>query len=357
MKIKSINSWREDFGLLRPYTIAYKTTSDVSNIIVEIELENGNKGLGASAPSEQDGGETVSKSVNVLDKNQLEWLVGKEIEDIKEISVDLKKRLFDTPASRAAVDIALYDALSIQKNIALVDLLGRHHKELPTSITIGIKSIEESIAEAKEYEGRGFKILKLKTGFSAEQDIETIRKLRENISKTTVIRVDANQGYDRMEYEKFIEGTRRLQVEFVEQPFNKFAIEQMRNLDEKYKSLIAADESLQNETDAELIASLPRACGIFNIKLMKSGGIYSAMKIASIADKAKIDLMWGCMDESRISIAAGLHAAFACPNTKYIDLDGSLDLAYDLVEGGFEIKNGMMRTLNLPGLGLKKIDR
>tara|TARA_X000001036_G_scaffold222663_1_gene208416 strand:- start:28 stop:186 length:159 start_codon:yes stop_codon:yes gene_type:complete len=29
------------------------------------------------------------------------------------------------------------------------------------------------------------------------------------------------------------------------------------------------------------------------------------------------------MDESKVSITAGLHAAFACPNTKYIDLDSS----------------------------------
>ncbi|MGY8792768.1 MAG: enolase C-terminal domain-like protein, partial [Gammaproteobacteria bacterium] len=70
---------------------------------------------------------------------------------------------------------------------------------------------------------------------------------------------------------------------------------------------------------------------------------------------ANIDLMWGCMDESKISIAAGLHAAFACPNTKYIDLDGSLDLARDLVSGGFEIKEGMMHTLNAPGLGVQRL--
>ncbi|MGY8792767.1 MAG: enolase C-terminal domain-like protein, partial [Gammaproteobacteria bacterium] len=83
------------------------------------------------------------------------------------------------------------------------------------------------------------------------------------------IRVDANQGYDTDDYKKFIKGTRQLNVEFVEQPFPKENIDQMRSLDEQYKSLIAVDESLQNEEDAALIATTPRACGIFNIKLMK----------------------------------------------------------------------------------------
>ena len=133
-------------------------------------------------------------------------------------------------------------------------------------------------------------------------------------------------------------------------------LDKMRDLDEQYKANIAADESLQNEEDAELLASPPRACGIFNIKLMKSGGISSALRIASIAALANIDLMWGCMDESRISIAAALHAALACPNTKYLDLDGSLDLASDVAAGGFEIESGMMRALNRPGLGLSRIE-
>jgi L-Ala-D/L-Glu epimerase len=42
----------------------------------------------------------------------------------------------------------------------------------------------------------------------------------------------------------------------------------------------------------------------------------------------------GCNDESIISITAALHMAYACPNTKYIDLDGSFDLMEDLVTGG-----------------------
>ena len=57
MKIKSVKSWKENFGLIRPYTIASKgTTYDVSNILVEVSLENGIKGLGASAPTEIDEG-------------------------------------------------------------------------------------------------------------------------------------------------------------------------------------------------------------------------------------------------------------------------------------------------------------
>jgi hypothetical protein len=47
--------------------------------------------------------------------------------------------------------------------------------------------------------------------------------------------------------------------------------------------------------------------------------------------------------------------AYACPNTKYIDLDGSFDLMEDLVTGGFEVKDGCLVIHNAPGFGFAKI--
>jgi len=115
--------------------------------------------------------------------------------------------------------------------------------------------------------------------------------------------------------------------------------------------MLAADESLKNATAALSIAQ-EKLYGIFNIKLMKCGGISGALEIAAIAKPAGIDLFWGCNDESIVSITAALHVAFACPHTKYIDLDGSLDLAEDVVSGGFMIEDGYMYTNHKPGLGL-----
>ncbi len=58
------------------------------------------------------------------------------------------------------------------------------------------------------------------------------------------------------------------------------------------------------------------------------------------------------MEESIISISAALHVALASPATRYLDLDGSFDLASDRVSGGFVLEDGMLSTLDVPGLGL-----
>ena len=86
---------------------------------------------------------------------------------------------------------------------------------------------------------------------------------------------------------------------------------------------------------------------------MKCGGISPALEIGRIAQRAGIELMWGCSDESCIGIAAALHAAFACRATRFLDLDGHLDLARDPARGGFTIVDGVMRLGDEPGLGVE----
>ena len=43
---------------------------------------------------------------------------------------------------------------------------------MPTSNTIGIKNVEETLKEAQEYGERGFKVLKVKLGKDLSEDIE-----------------------------------------------------------------------------------------------------------------------------------------------------------------------------------------
>jgi L-alanine-DL-glutamate epimerase-like enolase superfamily enzyme len=63
--------------------------------------------------------------------------------------------------------------------------------------------------------------------------------------------------------------------------------------------------------------------------------------------------MWGCMDESVISIAAAIHTAFACPQTRFLDLDGSFDLSTDPARGGFQLIDGNLTLIGGVGLGVK----
>lgn len=354
-KIKEIKVWDADLGNTKPYTIAFKTVDEVRNAFVEITLDDGTVGIGSGNPSEYVVGESLSQCLAALQERNLDFLTGRDIREFQQLTFEVWKAFPKNPSARAALDIALYDVFTKYLKVPLVRFLGQKIKSLPTSNTIGIKNVVETLKEAGDYIHQGFKILKVKLGKNLEEDIERLVKLREKFGNNVAIRIDANQGYSAGQTIEFYLKTRNLNIELIEQPLPAQAVAEMKKLPEEIKIKIAADESLITAKDALELVKPPCAAGIFNIKLMKCGGVSQGLKIADIALHEGIDLFWGCNDESIISITAALHAAFSCSHTKYIDLDGSLDLGNDVVTGGFVLKDGTMYCSEQPGLGVERV--
>jgi L-alanine-DL-glutamate epimerase-like enolase superfamily enzyme len=356
MKIVAAEARTERLPLSRPYTIAFRTISEIETAVVELRDQAGHVGLGAASPEPYVTGETSESCRAALcAPGALDFLVGADLVALPALLADLGVRLPRAPAARAALDMALHDLLARWIGVPLGHLLGRAQQALPTSITIGIKPTDEALAEADEYLGRGFRILKVKIGRSLEEDLERLTRLRERVGPEVKIRADANQGYSLDETRRLFAAAAGLDLELVEQPVAAAAIGELAALPEAARDRVAADESLLGPAEALALAALPpqtRPAGIFNIKLMKCGGIRPALDISAIAGTAGISLMWGCNDESRIAIAAALNAALASPATRYLDLDGSFDLARDVAAGGFVLEDGgLLRPVDAPGLG------
>jgi L-alanine-DL-glutamate epimerase-like enolase superfamily enzyme len=355
MRIKEIRAYKKDLSLTKPYTVAYQTYTKAENAILEVELENGMIGYGAAAEGEFVIGERMEDTITNLKSDFFNEWEGKDIRYFKTLIAESNSAFSRHSATRAAIDIALHDAFCKYLGISVVDYYGRRHRSVPTSVTIGICDTENTLLEAESYKEQGFKVIKLKMGHDVDLDIERCHKLREKFGDYFTIRVDANQGYDITKTMKFYHSTKNLHLELIEQPMPVGRESDMRKLPDEVRRIMACDESLKNAVAAFKLASIPQTCGIFNIKLMKCGGILAAFDIANIARISGIDLFWGCFDESIISISAALHAAFSCEGTKYLDLDGSLDLAEDIVCGGFQIKDGYMTIVDGPGFGFNKI--
>ncbi len=351
MKIVAIRSYLQKMALTKPYSIAGFRFSEVALCFVEIELANGIVGLGTASPAEEVVGETAEMSLQNLQSDFVQSLVRKSIENYQEIIQNICAHFPHLPGTQAALDIALHDAYAKWKKISVVSIYGRQIAALPTSVTIGLMPLDEALLEAKEFAKLGFKILKVKTGENVEEDIEKVIKLHEQFGNQMKIRVDPNQGYTISALESFLKKAGQL-IELIEQPL---PVGKEQELLPFSNHPLMADESITDTHAAQQFAQEPKPFQIFNIKLMKSGGIQGALKIAQIAKKSNIDLFWGCNDESKLSITAALHAAYCMSNSKYLDLDGSFDLAEDLVSGGFKLENGYLTINELPGFGVNKI--
>lgn len=354
MKITHLKAFTKNLALTKPYTIAYKTISDVENVFLLITLENGITGIGAANPDSQVVGENPTQVLANCESDYCQSFVGRDIRHFRLMIQEIATAFPGKPGTLAAWDIALHDAFGKYMEIPIVKFYGPHITFMPTSVTIGLMDVDDTVKEAREYINLGFKVLKVKTGKEVELDIERVSRIHDNF-KDIIIRVDANQGYDDADLRKFIRETTNLGLELIEQPVAVGKEELLTGIEASNRKLLVADESLKNSTSAIKFAAPPQLFGNYNIKLMKCGGLLGAFDIATIAQAADIKLFWGCNDESIVSITAALHAAFACPNTHYIDLDGSFDLAEDIVTGGFILKDGMMSISDKPGFGYKLI--
>jgi L-alanine-DL-glutamate epimerase-like enolase superfamily enzyme len=355
MKIVAVKAYLRKMALKKPYTIAYNTFTEVSLAFLEIELANGMIGYGAASPAEEVVGETTEQTVVNLNTDFVSKLVGRDIRDFQQILFESNMHFPHLPGTLAAIDIALHDAFAKWMGVSVASFYGQKMNALPTSMTIGIKGVEETLEEAKAYADLGFKVFKVKTGMDVLEDIERIKALYTSFGKDYTIRVDANQGYDINALQKFIKATSGYPLELIEQPLPVGEEAALLSLPATDRKKLTADEVLKDPAAALKLASGEQVFGIYNIKLMKCGGLLGAKEIATIAKHAGIDLFWGCNDESIISITAALHMAYACSNTKYIDLDGSFDLMEDLVTGGFEVIDGCLVINNKPGFGFAKI--
>jgi L-alanine-DL-glutamate epimerase-like enolase superfamily enzyme len=351
MKVVKVNIYKHDMQLKAPWAIAGRVMESVENIFIELTTEEGLIGLGSGAPSPDVAGESVEDSHEKI-KHFSKDLIGVHLDDASHVFDLLENNLKNFPAARSAIDMAIYDLLSKSEDKSLIDLLGRSIRTLPTSITIGVSSFEKTVADAKAHIDNGFSHLKIKIGENVDEDIEKVSALFDISPESVSIRVDANRGYSLKDLEKFYDRTHHLGLELIEQPLEVDKNKEMLNFSDDIRAICVADESLHSPADAVALVSNPKPFGVFNIKLMKCGGIHEALKIAKIAENEGIALMWGCMDESKISIAAALHAAFSSSATKYIDLDGFFDLGWDLVSGGYICNNGMMETNGKLGLGV-----
>ncbi|MEC9371362.1 MAG: enolase C-terminal domain-like protein, partial [Pseudomonadota bacterium] len=136
--------------------------------------------------------------------------------------------------------------------------------------------------------------------------------------------------------------------DYVEQPLNSEADDQLPALFANRALPIFVDESCRFSTD---VARLASCIDGVNLKLMKCGGITEALRIVATARAHGLQTMIGCMGESSVAIAAGasLGALF-----DHIDLDSHLNLAPDPAMG-LELVEGVVCVSQIPGHGAQLI--
>ena len=293
MKIHSCEATSFDLPLAEGYRIAGQTITFVRNVLVRLEAENGLVGYGSAAPANDERGESDDDCLAALRGPLRELALASEIpENPASLAGEALRVAPGCPAARAALDIALCDLAARGAGLPLVRYWGGEPRPIPTSVTIGVCVVEESLSAARRWTEQGFNVLKVKIGEDVELDIHRLRELRRRLGPNVALRVDGNQGYSLEEARTLLRATATLDLEMLEQPVSAHDIDALRALRNESPVPIVADEAAGSFEECAAIIDGNAAHGI-NIKLMKCGGPSVARAIHDRAHKAGLGLMLG----------------------------------------------------------------
>jgi L-alanine-DL-glutamate epimerase-like enolase superfamily enzyme len=353
--ISQVDIYKLNIELTRPTVVPIGVLDAARNVIVRITTDNGLQGWGEASAFAPITGDTQDSNF-MMAQTLGRVLVGKDPLALEDRLREINAATVGESSIRSAFDMALYDILAQAAGMPLYRFLGGERRTLITDKTIGIKpTVEETLEELEEFLDMGFTEVKMKVGRSGLQDLEHVAAVRERAGPKLAIRVDSNQGWDYPTAVANLSAMQALGVEYSEQPLAHWDHRNLKRLRRKVSIPLCADESVFDDRDAFKLLS-QGAVDYLNIKLGKSGGINTALRIEAIARSAGSKCMLGCFAESRLALTAAAHLACARPNIHFLDLDSAFILKQDPVEGGIRYDTraaGRIELPDEPGIGAR----
>ena len=357
MKITEVRIGRISVPLRTPFKTALRTVNSVEDVVVEIHTDCGAVGYGEAPPTGVITGDTTSAIIGAIQDHIAKNILGKDVDEFEDLLQLVQKCIVHNSSAKAAVDMALWDLYGQLYQIPAYKLMGGAKKQIVTDLTISVNDPEIMVRDALNALERGYDCLKMKVGVNPELDVARLSAVRNAVGKDVTIRIDANQAWTPKQAVKILNSMQELglDIELVEQPVKAHDFEGLKYVTEHSYVPVLADESVFSPEDAMTIMKMG-AADLINIKLMKCGGLYNALKIASAAEVFGVECMIGCMLEAKIAVNAAVHLACAKNIITKVDLDGPVLCSEDPIIGGAVFTEKRITVSDEPGLGIKGIE-
>ena len=334
---------RHDFNIARAAAPAQRR-----NVWVRLTDDDGVEGWGEAAPNAfyAESADTVAQVLPVYARVLAE-VTGEESEEIERrllhAAPSLHPKYPPHPSARSAISAAIVDLLAKRAGVPAWRYLGLNDRSVASSFTIGIDDLE--VMREKTRAAKSYQILKIKVGTPDDQRI--LAMLRAEVPAAR-IRVDANTGWTAEQTLSLLPMLQDYEVELIEQPVPADDYDGLREVTQASPIPIIADESCRIAADVEKLVGCVHGV---NIKLAKCGSIWEAIRIANAARAHDMKVMFGCMIESTLGIAAAVQMASLMD---YVDLDGAALLKDDPFMGPHIDAEGNVVFNASAGLGVTR---
>lgn len=378
MKISNIETFPVALELMRPFKIANASFTHMYYVMTKIETDDGVTGYGESSPAWEVTGETQFSVMDCIhhltEEDKLGFnLIGQEVSNLQNVK-DIMEILcpnnhvnifWGAPAAKAGLEEALLDIVGKTQGKSIYELFGGKQKPVPFAHVLGIAPVKETLGQAKELLENGIDKIKLKIGVEKidglenyQRDVDVIlgiKHLIEKIKPGAKMVADANQGF--ITAEKTIAFLKKIPdcLEYLEQPVIAGDRLGMKQIKEHCDVALMADESLHSYYDAKILLEL-NAVDVFNIKLMKCGGMIEALKLADLAKQNNKRAVLGSMMENQVGAIPSLHTFF-CDDIFDSTESGFFNYLKTNIGSGLSLDGNFIKVPSGPGIGLDVDER
>lgn len=277
-------------------------------------------------------------------------ILGRTLSSAQEC-VPLLAKVRGNRMAKAALENALWEAESLEKQIPLWKLLGGVRREIQSGVSIGIQdSVEQLLGKVETELAAGYRRIKVKV--KPGWDVDVLERIRSRWPGI-LLSCDANAAYSMNDIEH-LQKFDQFELLMIEQPLWNDDIFFHARLQKELRTALCLDESIRHARDAYSAAEMG-ACRIVNIKVGRVGGLTEAKKVHDVCQGHQIPVWCGGMLESGVgrahNIALSTLENFSLPG------DVSASKRYwkeDIVDPEIEVSpQGCIAVQDVPGTGYR----
>jgi muconate cycloisomerase len=285
MKIAAVETYSLVLPVREIYGGAAGFLEDCRALIVRVETEDGIEGWGEATQGRPANTYETLETMEIMARKYFApALIGRDLEETGSLVEQLHRVRSGHPMTKAALEIALFDALGKLYRLPLCRLLGGpYRREVELVGGLGMDLGPSAIAtRARELKSEGYRTFKIKIGDrDLQKDIERVRVVREAVGADAAIRVDGNAAYSFADARFVLNEIGRYHITDAEQPLARGDLRSLAELRRVAGVAIAAQESVSSPDDALAVLE-EGAADLLKMKLTHIGGFGRARQVASI---------------------------------------------------------------------------
>ena len=345
-----------------PFAIPYAKTlrfasgevSTAEHVLVRVHTDEGVVGTAEAPPRPFTYGETQQSIVAVIERLFYPAVVGRSLLEREAVHAALD-RTVGNPTAKAAVDMALWDALGRSLGVSVNELLGGWTDRMRVSHMLGFDTPAAMVEEARRIrEVHGITTFKVKVGRRpVDLDVDVVRALREAFGDTVELYVDGNRGWTPSEAARALRAMRDLDLTLAEELCPADDVLGRRWLVRQTDIPFVADESASRpgEVTRELLDGGATA---ISIKTARTG-FTASQRVLHLCEGLGVEVVMGNQIDGQVGTACSVAfgAAHRRTSARAGELSNFLDMSDDLLAEPLRITDGELAVRPGPGLGLE----